>query len=89
MSEETPLDTQKIARIAGRIDRPIVLVGLMGVGKSTVGRKLAEMLKRDFVDADEEIEDAAQRSISARVSLSIRTPIKPPISAAAQRMTSA
>ena len=64
MSEETPPDTREIARIKGRLDKPIVLVGLMGVGKSTVGRKLAEMLGGDFVDADEEIETAAQRSIS-------------------------
>ena len=58
------MDTAEIARIAKRLDRPIVLVGLMGVGKSTVGRKLAELLGCDFVDADEEIEKAAQRSIS-------------------------
>ena len=56
--------TGDIARIARRIDRPVVLVGLMGVGKSTVGRKLADMIQRDFVDADSEIEDAAQRSIA-------------------------
>lgn len=49
--------------IAARITRPVVLVGLMGVGKSTVGRKLAAMLQRDFVDADEAIVEAAQRSI--------------------------
>ena len=35
------LTDAEIAGIARRIDRPIVLVGLMGVGKSTVGRKLA------------------------------------------------
>jgi shikimate kinase len=35
----------------------------MGVGKSTVGRRLAEILARGFVDADDEIEKAAQRSI--------------------------
>lgn len=52
-----------IAAIAARIDRPVVLVGLMGVGKSTVGRKLAAMLGRDFVDADDAIAAAAQRSI--------------------------
>lgn len=63
MAEETTLSEGEIARIAARIDRPIVLVGLMGVGKSTVGRKLAAMLNREFVDADEEIEEAAQRSI--------------------------
>ena len=44
--------------------RPIVLVGLMGVGKTTVGRRLANALGVDFIDADEEIERAADRSIS-------------------------
>ncbi|QDH35180.1 shikimate kinase [Porphyrobacter sp. YT40] len=49
--------------LPARITRPVVLVGLMGVGKSTVGRRLAAMLARDFVDADEAIVEAAQRSI--------------------------
>ena len=43
--------------------RPIVLVGLMGVGKSTVGRRLAGRLHLPFVDADKEIEIAAGLSI--------------------------
>ena len=47
-----------------RLDRPIILVGLMGVGKSTVGRRLASLLKIDFVDADTEIEAAAAMSIA-------------------------
>ncbi len=64
MSEHKGMDTGLAARLAERITQPIVLVGLMGVGKSTVGRRLAEMLGRDFVDADEAIEEAAQRSIS-------------------------
>ena len=42
-----------------RPDKSIVLVGLMGVGKSTVGRRLAKKLKMKFLDADEEIERAA------------------------------
>ena len=42
-----------------RLDRPVVLVGLMGVGKSTVGRRLARRLGLSFVDSDTEIEDAA------------------------------
>ncbi|MXO90057.1 shikimate kinase [Pontixanthobacter aquaemixtae] len=57
------LDEAAIAAIAERIDRPVVLVGLMGTGKSTVGRRLAVMLGKEFADADEEIEDAAQLSI--------------------------
>lgn len=45
--------------LAKRLDRPVVLVGLMGVGKSTVGRRLARRLGLSFVDSDAEIEDAA------------------------------
>lgn len=44
--------------------RPIVLVGLMGVGKTTIGRRLAKRLDLPFVDADHEIEAAAGMSIS-------------------------
>ena len=46
-----------------RLDRTIALVGMMGVGKSTVGRKLAESLGADFVDSDDEIEKAAGLSV--------------------------
>lgn len=42
----------------------IVLVGLMGVGKTTVGRRLAKRLNLPFVDADEEIEKAAGMAIA-------------------------
>jgi shikimate kinase len=42
-----------------RLDRPVVLVGLMGVGKSTVGRRLAKRLGLSFVDSDAAIEDAS------------------------------
>src|SRR3954453_13277490 len=42
-----------------RLDRPVVLVGLMGVGKSTVGRRLAKRLGPPFVESDSAIEDAA------------------------------
>ncbi|WP_210358734.1 shikimate kinase [Sphingomonas beigongshangi] len=44
--------------------RPIVLVGLMGVGKSTVGRRLAGRLSLPFVDADHAIEEAAGMTIA-------------------------
>ena len=40
-----------------RLDRPVVLVGLMGVGKSTVGRRLARRLGLPFIDSDSEIEE--------------------------------
>ena len=43
--------------------RTITLVGLMGVGKSSVGRRLANALDLPFKDADVEIEAAAGRSI--------------------------
>lgn len=43
--------------------RPIVLVGMMGAGKTTVGRRLAGKLGRRFVDSDEEIENAAGMTI--------------------------
>lgn len=44
--------------------RSIVLVGLMGAGKTTVGRALASALHLPFRDADHEIERAARRSVS-------------------------
>lgn len=46
------------------VTKPVVLVGMMGVGKSTVGRKLAQSLDRRFYDADDEIERAAGLTIS-------------------------
>jgi len=49
----------RVIELGKRLDRPIVLVGLMGVGKSTVGRRLARRLGLQFVDSDAAIEDAA------------------------------
>ena len=57
-------DTLDVAALVARINKPVVLIGLMGAGKSTVGRRLASVMGRDFIDADDAIEDAAQRSIS-------------------------
>ncbi|MCB9930846.1 MAG: shikimate kinase [Alphaproteobacteria bacterium] len=45
--------------IVARPDRTIVLVGMMGVGKTTIGKRLAQRLGMDFIDADAEIEKAA------------------------------
>jgi shikimate kinase len=42
-----------------RLDRSIVLVGLMGAGKTSIGKRLAARLDLPFVDADQEIERAA------------------------------
>ncbi len=44
-------------------ERTLALVGLMGAGKTTVGRRLAQALGRPFVDADAEIAAAASRSV--------------------------
>jgi shikimate kinase len=55
--EDTPLE-------ASRLTRPIVLVGLMGAGKTSVGRRLAAALGANFVDSDDEIVDAAGMSIA-------------------------
>lgn len=46
------------------IARPIALVGLMGVGKTTVGRRLAKRLDLPFYDSDEEIETASGRTVA-------------------------
>jgi shikimate kinase len=53
-------DQQLVALLAGR---PLVLVGMMGAGKTTVGRRLAQRLGRRFIDSDDEIEKAANMSI--------------------------
>jgi shikimate kinase len=58
------LSDAEIRKLVERLERPIVLVGMMGVGKSTVGRKLATLLHLDFCDADDAIEEAAQMTVS-------------------------
>ncbi len=47
----------------GTLKKTIVLVGMMGVGKTAVGRALAARLKVPFLDSDHEIETAANMSI--------------------------
>lgn len=42
----------------------VVLVGLMGTGKTTVGRRLAKLLARPFVDADAALEEATGRTVA-------------------------
>ncbi len=50
--------------VSSIISQPIVLVGLMGAGKSTIGRRLASALGVQFIDSDAEIMEAAGCSIS-------------------------
>jgi shikimate kinase len=47
-----------------RLDRSLVLVGMMGVGKSTVGKSLASRLGVEFIDSDDEIQHAAGMTIA-------------------------
>lgn len=61
--DETMPDAAALAALTRRIDRPIALVGMMGVGKTSVGKRLAGALGIPFVDADEEIEKAAKLTI--------------------------
>jgi shikimate kinase len=62
------LATRDLASLAARlrplVDRTVVLVGLMGAGKSCVGRRLAARLEIPFVDADVEFEAAAGCTVS-------------------------
>src|SRR3954470_469086 len=56
-----PQDTALVAALGGR---SVVLVGMMGAGKSSIGRRLASRLGMGFVDADAEIEAAAGMTIA-------------------------
>jgi len=58
-----PRDTHRDELNALLAGRPIVLVGMMGAGKTTVGRRLAARLGRHFADSDEEVEKAAGMTI--------------------------
>jgi shikimate kinase len=57
-SQPPASESPEAAIVAALGQRSIVLVGMMGVGKSTVGRRLAARLHLPFVDADHEIEVA-------------------------------
>ena len=53
-----------VAKILSKLDRPVVLVGLMGSGKSAVGRRTAELLGVEFTDSDQIIVKEAGVSIA-------------------------
>jgi shikimate kinase len=59
----TVIESVMSEAILPELDRGVVLVGLMGAGKSSVGRRLAKRLGLPFFDADQEIEKAADCSI--------------------------
>lgn len=59
----TPVRPAAPAEAPCRLARSVVLVGLMGAGKTSVGRRLAQALGASFADADEEIIAAAGMSI--------------------------
>ena len=56
------VDLARLVQTLGQ--RSIVLVGIMGCGKSTVGKRLAQRLGLEFIDADSEIERAANMSVA-------------------------
>jgi shikimate kinase len=70
MSSLPPIDPPRQLSVVGAepatarcLMRPVVLVGMMGAGKTAVGRRLAAALDVPFVDADEAIVEAAAMSI--------------------------
>ena len=62
MSETGEPEEARVARLLA--GRTIVMVGMMGAGKSSIGRRLAARLGLPFIDADAEIEQAANATIS-------------------------
>jgi shikimate kinase len=63
-ASSTPINTSQEAEIISALGtRSVVLIGMMGAGKSTIGRRLAARLRLPFLDADTEIETAAAMSI--------------------------
>lgn len=64
MDQTSEMTPARLAAFRKRLDRPIVLVGLMGAGKSTVGQRLAATLGLPFADSDTAIEEAAQRTVA-------------------------
>ncbi|MCI5075193.1 shikimate kinase [Oricola sp.] len=61
MTPEEKASCETVAKLIG--PRSIVLIGLMGAGKSAVGRKLAGFVNLPFVDADTEIETVSKMTI--------------------------
>src|SRR4051812_50140373 len=62
-SSAGPIASPEAEIMAALGPRSVVLVGMMGAGKSTIGRRLSARLRLPFLDADSEIEAAAGMSI--------------------------
>ena len=57
-------NAEQVGRVRAGIGlRPVVLVGLMGAGKTSVGRRLAQILDLPFADSDHEIETVSRMSV--------------------------
>lgn len=56
--------SKRKSQIDFKVTRPVVLIGMMGCGKTTVGRRLASRLGMRFLDTDSEIEKAAGLNVS-------------------------
>jgi shikimate kinase len=64
MDTEPYNSEQILARIKADLTKPVLLVGMMGTGKTSIGRKLAQCLGYDFFDSDHEIEEKAGMSVA-------------------------
>lgn len=51
----TPLSPEDLQQLTQPTNKPIILVGMMGAGKTTLGRQLARCLQREFYDLDQEL----------------------------------
>jgi shikimate kinase len=59
IAQDPPQRPAAAQAVRDGLDRVVVMVGLMGAGKSAIGKRLAQALGLNFVDADKEIEEAA------------------------------
>ncbi len=60
-----PCEDGEVLSLAAKVrERPLVLIGMMGAGKTVVGKRLASRLGLPFIDSDHEIEACAQLTIS-------------------------
>ena len=53
----------KISKPYGKLEKSVILIGMMGAGKSSIGKMLAAQIGARFVDSDTEIEKAAKMTI--------------------------